>query len=43
MKILLVTVAHYGDQPGGSQKIAFDEEIELKEPLHKFCDVGVIA
>jgi len=30
MKILLVTVAHYGDQPGGSQKIALDEAIELR-------------
>jgi glycosyltransferase involved in cell wall biosynthesis len=30
MKILLVTVAHYTDQPGGSQKIAFDEAMELK-------------
>jgi glycosyltransferase involved in cell wall biosynthesis len=30
MKILLVTVAHYGDQPGGSQKIALDEATELR-------------
>lgn len=30
MKVLLVAVSHYTDQPGGSQKIAFDEAMELK-------------
>jgi glycosyltransferase involved in cell wall biosynthesis len=29
MKVLLVTVAHFADQPGGAQKIAFDEAVEL--------------
>jgi glycosyltransferase involved in cell wall biosynthesis len=40
MKILIVTVGHYIDQPGGSQKIAFDEAIELKR---RGEDVWVLA
>jgi glycosyltransferase involved in cell wall biosynthesis len=30
MKVLLVTVGHYHDNPGGAQRIAFDEAVELR-------------
>jgi glycosyltransferase involved in cell wall biosynthesis len=30
MKVLLTAVGHYDDNPGGAQKIAFDEAVELR-------------
>lgn len=40
MKILVATVVHYHDNPGGSSKIAFDEAVELVRRGH---EVWVLA
>jgi hypothetical protein len=40
MKVLIVTVGHYHDNPGGSEKIALDEAIEL---ARRGEDVWVLA
>ena len=40
MKILIATVGHFHDHPGGSPKVAFDEAVELTRRGH---DVWMIA